>query len=152
MEKNRHCYGLLKPIPIKSHPPDLCPSHPPFKALGNINIYIWFIKHQIKETPLLVSPLILCPALCLPRSSCSGPWGDVSVTAGRRSEPSRIWRASDGVRNFRTPPNDILVLIKLSGEKRGITQNSNCFENGSKSCLTKVTLVASSEKWKSRQF
>ncbi len=31
---------------------------------------------------------------------------------------NKMWRASDGVRNFRSPPNDILVLIKLSGEKR----------------------------------
>lgn len=63
------------------------------------------------------------------------------MTTGGRSEESKMWRASDGVRNFRAPPNDILVLIKLSGEMSGgggDTQNSNCFENGPESCLTKL--------------
>ena len=32
---------------------------------------------------------------------------------------SKMWRASDGDRNFSAPPNDILVVIELSGEKRG---------------------------------
>lgn len=41
------------------------------------------------------------------------------MTTGGRSEESKMWRASDGVRNFRAPPNDILVLIKLSGEMSG---------------------------------
>lgn len=58
------------------------------------------------------------------------------MTADGRSEENEMWRA--GVRNFRAPPNDILVLIKLSGEKSEDTQNSNCFENGSKSCLSKL--------------
>lgn len=56
------------------------------------------------------------------------------MTADGGSEENEMWRASYGVRNFRAPPNDILVLIKLSGEKREDTQNSNCFENGSESC------------------
>lgn len=41
------------------------------------------------------------------------------MTAGGRSKVSKMWRASDGDRNFSAPPNDILVVIELSGEKWG---------------------------------
>lgn len=58
--------------------------------------------------------------------------------AAGRSKVNKMWKFSDGVKNFRASSNDILVFIKLSGEERGARQIATAVKMDPRGCLTKL--------------